>query len=80
MNRRFLVEHVLKPYKGPLLLAFVAMLVETVADLASPWPLKVVLDNVIGHHPLPHFLSAFHDVLGRAQGRARSRWPPSRRS
>ena len=68
MNRRFLVEHVLKPYKGPLLLAFIAMMVETAADLAAPWPLKVVLDNVIGHHPLPHFLSGLHDVLGRHKG------------
>ena len=78
MNRRFLVEHVLKPYKGPLLLAFIAMLVETVADLASPWPLKVVLDNVIGHHPLPHFLSGF-TMCSAATRAARSRWPPSPR-
>ena len=68
MNRRFLVEHVLKPYKGPLLLAFIAMMVETAADLAAPWPLKVVLDNVIGHHPLPHFLSPFKDLLGAHKG------------
>ncbi len=64
MNRRFLVQHVLKPYKGPLTFAFVAMLVETVADLAQPWPLKVVLDNVIGHHALPHFLAPLKDFLG----------------
>ncbi len=64
MNRRFLVQHVLKPYKGPLTVAFIAMLVETAADLASPWPLKVVLDNVLGHHPLPHFLSGLKDILG----------------
>jgi len=44
------------------------MMVETAADLAAPWPLKVVLDNVIGHHPLPHFLSGLHDVLGRHKG------------
>jgi subfamily B ATP-binding cassette protein MsbA len=68
LNRRFLVQHVLKPYKGPLLLAFIAMLVETAANLAEPWPLKVVLDSVIGHHPLPHFLSGFKDVLGAHKG------------
>jgi len=68
VNRRFLVQHVLKPYKGPLLFAFVAMLVETAAGLAEPWPLKVVLDSVIGHHPLPHFLSGLKDILGAHKG------------
>jgi subfamily B ATP-binding cassette protein MsbA len=68
VNRRFLVEHVLKPYKGPLLLAFMAMLVETAASVAQPWPLKIVLDSIIGHHPLPHFLSGLHDVFGRHKG------------
>jgi ABC-type multidrug transport system fused ATPase/permease subunit len=68
VNRRFLVEHVLKPYKGPLTVAFIAMLIETAADLAGPWPLKVVLDNVLGHHPLPHFLSGLKDILGAHKG------------
>jgi subfamily B ATP-binding cassette protein MsbA len=68
MNRRFLVQHVLKPYKGPLTIAFIAMLVETAADLAQPWPLKVVLDSVLGHHPLPHFLSGLKDTLGSHKG------------
>ncbi len=68
MNRRFLVEHVLKPYKGPLLLALAAMLVETAASLADPWPLKIVLDSIIGHHPLPHFLAPLHDIFGRHKG------------
>jgi ABC-type multidrug transport system fused ATPase/permease subunit len=68
VNRRFLVQHVLRPYKGPLTIAFIAMLVETLADLAQPWPLKVVLDNVLGHHPLPHFLDHFKDLLGSHKG------------
>ena len=68
MNRRFLVEHVLRPYRWPLLFAFVAMLLETIAGLLQPWPLKVVLDSVIGHHPLPGFLSGLHDVFGRHKG------------
>jgi len=68
VNRRFLVEHVLRPYKWPLLFAFVAMLLETIAGLLQPWPLKVVLDSVIGHHPLPEFLSGLHDLLGRHKG------------
>ncbi len=68
MNRRFLVQHVLRPYKWPLTFAFLAMLVETAASLAEPWPLKVVIDSVIGHHPLPHFLSGLHSMLGAHKG------------
>ena len=68
MNRRFLVQHVLRPYRWPLAFAFLAMLFETLADLAEPWPLKIVLDSVIGHHPLPHLLAGLHDALGRHRG------------
>jgi ABC-type multidrug transport system fused ATPase/permease subunit len=68
VNRRFLVQHVIRPYKWPLVFAFAAMLLETAAGLLQPWPLKVVLDSVIGHHPLPQFLSGLHDLLGRHKG------------
>lgn len=44
-----------------------AMLVETLASLAMPWPLKVVLDNVVGGNRLPHWVSGFlRSVLGGA--------------
>jgi ABC-type multidrug transport system fused ATPase/permease subunit len=39
-------------------MVLVAMLVETLASLAAPWPLKVVLDNVVGGKHLPHWLNA----------------------
>jgi subfamily B ATP-binding cassette protein MsbA len=68
VNRRFLLQHVLKPYRWPLAFAFLAMLFETLADLAEPWPLKIVLDSVIGHHPLPRALAGLHDLFGRHQG------------
>ena len=29
------------------------MLMETLIGLAIPWPLKIVIDNVVGNHPLP---------------------------
>src|SRR5256885_15140994 len=25
-------------------------------SLAGPWPLKIVLDSVVGHHPLPQWI------------------------
>jgi ABC-type multidrug transport system fused ATPase/permease subunit len=32
------------------------MLVQTLMSLAAPWPLKIVLDNVVGSHKLPSWL------------------------
>jgi ABC-type multidrug transport system fused ATPase/permease subunit len=64
MNRRFLRDHVIGPYWKLLLVAFVAMLFEAAADLLQPWPLKIVLDSVIGHHALPHVLGPLHALLG----------------
>ena len=32
------------------------MLVEAAASLATPWPLKIVIDNVVGNAPLPGWL------------------------
>jgi ABC-type multidrug transport system fused ATPase/permease subunit len=68
VNRRFLVQHVLRPYRWPLTFAFVAMVFETLTDLAEPWPLKIVLDSVLGHHPLPRVLAPLRDVFGAHKG------------
>ena len=43
----------LRPYKSGLVIVFAAMLVETAMSLAAPWPLKIILDNALGGHPLP---------------------------
>jgi hypothetical protein len=50
------------PYRAGLAVVFAAMLVETLMSLAAPWPLKVVLDNALGHHPLPQWLEWVHDL------------------
>src|ERR1700742_4461877 len=52
-----LVWSMVRPYKKWLLIIFVAMLFETAMSLATPWPLKIIIDNVIGHHKLPGWLS-----------------------
>lgn len=52
-----LVLELLGPYKKWLLLIFVAMLFETLMGLLTPWPLKIIIDNVIGHHSLPAWLN-----------------------
>ena len=43
-----LVFECVRPYRGWLSVVFVAMLVETAASLAAPWPLKILIDNVVG--------------------------------
>ena len=48
-----LVRSLIRPYRAWVLVVFAAMMVETLASLAAPWPLKVVLDNALGHDKLP---------------------------
>jgi ABC-type multidrug transport system fused ATPase/permease subunit len=51
-----LVIQVVYPYRKWLLLIFVFMLAESLMGLAAPWPLKIIIDNVISHRPLPGWL------------------------
>ena len=52
-----LIRELLRPYRGWLVIILVAMLVETAMSLAGPWPLKIVLDSVVGHHPMPQWIT-----------------------
>jgi ABC-type multidrug transport system fused ATPase/permease subunit len=56
-----LVLELLRPYRGWLAIVFAAMLVEIATGLASPWPLKLVIDDALGNHHLPHWLEWAHD-------------------
>ena len=56
-----LVLQLLRPYRGWLLIVFAAMLVEISMSLAAPWPLKLVLDDALGHHKLPELLAWAHN-------------------
>ena len=56
-----LVLNLLRPYRGWLIIVFIAMLVEIAMSLAAPWPLKLVLDDALGHHKLPDWLAWAHD-------------------
>jgi ABC-type multidrug transport system fused ATPase/permease subunit len=51
-----LIRELLRPYRGSLIVILLAMLVQSTMTLAAPWPLKVILDNVVGDHkPAPWF-------------------------
>src|ERR1700735_1141147 len=52
---RFVVA-LIRPYRRTLVVILLAMLVETVMNLAGPWPLKIILDNVVGDHKMTPWL------------------------
>lgn len=56
-----LVFELVRPYQAWVFVVFIAMLVEIAMSLAAPWPLKLVLDDAIGHHRLPDWLAWAHD-------------------
>jgi subfamily B ATP-binding cassette protein MsbA len=45
-----------RPYRRYIWVILLAMLVETLVGLATPWPLKIIIDNVVDKHPLPDWL------------------------
>lgn len=62
------LANLLRPYWTLGAVALLAMLVESGADLLEPWPLKIVLDYVIGSKPPPAWLGRwFADHESRLQ-------------
>ena len=57
-----LVFELINPYKKWLFVIFGAMLLETAMSLLAPWPLKIIIDNVVGHHALPGWLEWIKDL------------------
>jgi subfamily B ATP-binding cassette protein MsbA len=51
-----LVIDLARPYRGWLAVILLSMLVETAAGLAAPWPLKIVIDSVVGTRSAPPWL------------------------
>jgi ABC-type multidrug transport system fused ATPase/permease subunit len=54
-----LIWSLLRPYRSSLVIILAAMLVQTAMSVAMPWPLKIILDNVVGEHKLPPWLDDF---------------------
>jgi ABC-type multidrug transport system fused ATPase/permease subunit len=52
-----LIRELIRPYRWTLVFILAALLMETAMSLASPWPLKIVLDNVVGGHRLPTWIA-----------------------
>jgi len=49
---RLRIADLLRPHRGMLALGAVAVITESVVDLLEPWPLKVVIDNVLKTQPV----------------------------
>jgi ATP-binding cassette, subfamily B, bacterial len=52
-----------RPYSKWVIIILIAMIVETLMSLLSPWPLKIIIDNVVGRHPLPLSLKWMDDFF-----------------
>jgi ATP-binding cassette subfamily B protein/subfamily B ATP-binding cassette protein MsbA len=64
-----------RPYSGAIVVLISTMVFDIALDLARPWPLKLVIDNVLGNHATPHFIastlpgaSGKHGLLAWAAG------------
>lgn len=57
MRQKTRISYLLRPHWWALLLAFIAVIGESVTDLLEPWPLKIVFDNVLGSKKMPDWLA-----------------------
>ncbi len=64
-----LVLNLIRPYRGTLLVILIAMLVQTAMSVAGPWPLKIILDNVVGTHKLSPEMTHLLGPLLRGEGK-----------
>jgi subfamily B ATP-binding cassette protein MsbA len=58
-SRRLSLGHLLRPYMPQLGVAFLAILLQGAAELAEPWPLKVIFDYVLGSKTPPRWLGGW---------------------
>ena len=61
-----LLLQLLRPQRRALAVILAAMLVQTVMSLAAPWPLKIVIDTVIGNRRQPEWINWLLTMLGGA--------------
>jgi ATP-binding cassette subfamily B protein len=59
------IVELLRPHWKVMTLALVAVIGETVTDLLEPWPLKIIIDNLLQSKPLPHLLAGIVSLIGQ---------------
>jgi ATP-binding cassette, subfamily B, bacterial len=60
--RQFFLTH-LAEAKGPLTIAALCTIVGILAELAKPWPLKLIIDHGLLHKELPHSLRLLQPLI-----------------
>jgi ABC-type multidrug transport system fused ATPase/permease subunit len=45
-----------RPYRKWVIIILIAMLIEAIMSVAIPWPLKIIIDDVVSHGVLPKWL------------------------
>jgi len=55
----------LRPHWKAMSLALVAVIGETVSGLLEPWPLKIIVDNLLQSKPLPSWLAGIVSQIGQ---------------
>src|SRR5215472_3284484 len=58
-SNKFRLRKLLRPHASALTIAFLAVLGETLTDILEPWPIKVVVDNILQSKKLPGWLDVF---------------------
>ena len=64
-----LIRELLRPYRGSLAIILAAMIVQSAMTLAAPWPLKIILDNVVVGRRLDSWMARLLEPL-------LTPWPP----
>jgi ABC-type multidrug transport system fused ATPase/permease subunit len=59
-----LLRELLRPYRRGLATILAATLVSTAMSLAAPWPLKIILDNVVASHRPPGWIAWLLPMVG----------------
>jgi ABC-type multidrug transport system fused ATPase/permease subunit len=59
-----LLGDLLRPRRRILTVILAAMLVQMAMSLAAPWPLKIILDNVVGNRRPPQWVEWLLPILG----------------
>jgi ABC-type multidrug transport system fused ATPase/permease subunit len=59
-----LLRELLRPRRRTIAIIMAAMLVQMAMGLATPWPLKVIIDNVAGNHRPPAWIAWLLPIVG----------------
>jgi subfamily B ATP-binding cassette protein MsbA len=59
-----LLRELLRPRRRTLSIILAAMLVQMAMSLAAPWPLKIIIDDVVGNHRPPQWIGWLLPILG----------------